>query len=251
MIKNKQMNSDKVLVRLCKKVILILLVIGIPFIYFIVTFQIEEVEVVGTNRYTTEQMKEIIFKTKPDNYSLYLYLKYRFLEQPKLPFVEKIDIDMVNSHSVKIYVYEKMVAGCIEFMGDYLYFDKDGIVVESTSEKFGNVPVIKGLQYKQIVLNEKLSVEKEEVFDVIINLMQLIHKYELAVDSISFNHNYEVTFQCGEVTVLLGKKSSYDEPLAELRNILKEAEGMKITLNMKDYEYGVDSIIAKEKKSTE
>lgn len=251
MIINRQMNSENVLVRLSKKIIIILLIIGIPVLYFIVTFQIKEVEVVGANRYTAEQVKEIVFKTKPDNYSLYLYLKYRFLEQPKLPFVEKIDIDMVNSHSVKIYVYEKMVAGCVEFMGEYLYFDKDGIVVESTSKKIGNVPVIKGLQYKQIVLNEKLNVEKDEIFDVIINLMQLIHKYELKVDSISFNNNFEVTFNCGDVTVLLGKQSTYDESVAELKNILKEAHGMKITLNMTEYQYGVDSVIAKEKKSTE
>lgn len=251
MIKNRQMNSDNVLVRVSKKIIITLLLIGIPTVYFMITFRIKEVEVVGVNRYTEEQVKNIIFKTKPDNYSLYLYLKYRFLEQPKLPFVEKIDIDMVDSHSVKIYVYEKMVAGCVEFMGEYLYFDKDGIVVESTSEKLGKVPIIKGLQFKQIVLNEKLNVQKDELFDVIINLMQLINKYELEVDSISFNSKYEVTFNCGDITVLLGKRNTYDEAIAELNNILVKAEGMKLTLNMKDYERGKDSIIAKEKKSTE
>lgn len=251
MIRNRQMNSDNALVRLGKKTLIILLIIGIPAIYFMITFHIKDVEVVGANRYTTEQIQEIVFKKKPDNYSLYLYLKYRFIEQPKLPFVEKIDIDMVDSNSIKIYVYEKMVAGCVEFMGEYLYFDKDGIVVESTSEKVDNIPVIKGLQYKQIVLNEKLIVQKDEIFNVIINLMQLINKYELKVDTISFNNSYEITFDCGEVTILLGKKDTYDEPLAELKNILMEAQGLKVTLDMSDYIRGMDKFIAKKKKTTE
>jgi cell division protein FtsQ len=169
----------------------------------------------------------------------------------KLPFVEKIDVNMTDTHTITVYVYEKMVAGCVEFMSEYLYFDKDGIIVESSSRRLEDIPVIKGLKFEKIMLSEKLKVQKDELFDVIINLTQLIRKYELAVDQISFNSDFEVTLDCGDIRVLLGKKSTYDEALSELKNILAEAKGMEITLDMRNYVKGTQNIIGKQKNPTE
>lgn len=282
MIRNRQSGSNNVLRRLCIKTLIFLFVVGIPFLLLLAVFHIKDVEVVGAERYTQDQIKDFVFQSEPDSNSLYLYLKYRYFDKPTLPFVEKIDVEMINSHSVKIYVYEKMVAGCVEFMGEYLYFDKDGMVVESSSQKREKVPVIKGLKFKEIVLNEKLNVPKaarvqkdepeaqkeeeedgsedkskgqsddlelqnKELFDTIINLTQLIDKYGLDIDTITFASNYEVTLDTAGITVWLGKKNTYDEALAKLKNILKEVEGMEVTIDMSKE---TDRIIAKQKKST-
>jgi cell division protein FtsQ len=76
-------------------------------------------------------------------------------------------------------------------------------------------------------------------------LTQLINKYELDVDVISFGSNYEVTLDCGDNKVLLGEKSTYDESLAELKNILAEAKGMKLVIDMKNFVKGTESVTAK------
>ena len=47
-----------------------------------------------------------------------------------------------------ITVYEKAVIGYIRYMGCNMYFDKDGIVVESSTETFEKVPEIIGLKFK-------------------------------------------------------------------------------------------------------
>jgi cell division protein FtsQ len=257
-------------------------------------------EVVGAQRYTPEQITAHVMQTKQDSNALYLYLKYHYFTNVRMPFVEKIDVEMVDSHTVTIFVYEKMVAGCVEFMGEYLYFDKDGIIVESSSKRLEDIPVIKGLQFNKIVLNQKLELQKNalqksevltdvaktddektddeadeaqkdegqkdevqmnevqmnevqmnELFDTIINLTQLVKKYDLGVKTISFNNKYEVTVDCGDIKVLLGKKSTYDEVLSELKNILTETEGMQLTIDMRNYVKGTDYIIAKPKKPTD
>ncbi len=243
--------SDNVLVRICKRMLLLLLIIGIPVVIFLNTFHITRLDVVGAKRYTPQQISGQLMKTPPDHNSLYLFLKYRYVTKVRLPFVEKVDVVMNGTHSVTAYVYEKMVAGCIEFMGQYMYFDKDGIIVESSSELLPEVPIIKGLKYNRILLSEKLEVQKEELFDIIINLTQLIEKYEVNVDVVSFSGDYEVSLECGNVTVLLGKKSTYDEALSDLHNILAEAGDRKITIHMENYSKGIEKIIGKEKKSTE
>ena len=247
MANNQRKNSNNTLIRFFFKVLLFLIIIGIPILFFINIFSVKNIVVVGANQYNEEQIKDFVFKEKIDRNSAYLYYKYQFLEQPKLPFVEKIEVKMNDSHSVTIFVYEKMVAGCVEFMGEYLYFDKDGIVVESTAEKLPGIPLIKGLRYTQIVLSKKLIVQKEGLFDIIMNLTQLIELYELEIDSIRFQNDYEVTMESGNNTILLGKKNTYDEPLAELKNILKESKGKSLTIDMRNYDRDKDYIIAKPK----
>jgi cell division protein FtsQ len=241
-------NSNKVLVRIFRKLLLLILVLGIPAVLFISTFYIKKLEVVGTQRYTQEQITSELIQTKLDTNSLYLYLKHRYFTNVRLPFVEKIDVAIKDTHTVTVYVYEKMVAGCVEFMGEYMYFDKDGIIVESSTTRLEDIPVVKGLKFNKIILSEKMEVQKDELFDVILNLTQLIGKYELDVDTITFNSSYEVSLNCGETKVLLGKKSTYDEALSELKNILAEAEDMEITIDMKNYVKGTQTIVGKRKK---
>jgi cell division protein FtsQ len=251
MSRYRQRNTYSVIGRICRKLFVVLLIIGLPAAWLITTFSIKNVEVVGVRRYTPDQMKEIIIQTKPDTNALYLYLKNRYFYNLQIPFVEKVDIEMVNTHSITIFVYEKMVAGCIEFMGEYLYFDKDGIIVESSSRQIENVPIIKGLKYNKIILSEKLEVQKEELFDVIMNLTQHIEKYDLGVDTISFNNKYEVTIDCGDIKVLLGKKSTYDEVLSELKNMLVGAKDLEITIDLRNFKKGSGGAIAKPKNPTE
>lgn len=243
--------SDHVLVRLCKRMLLLLLIIGIPVVIFISTFHIKKLDVVGAKRYTPQQITGQLMKTPMDHNSLYMFLKYKYVTKVRLPFVEKVDVVMNDTHSVTAYVYEKMIAGCIEFMGAYMYFDKDGIIVESSSERLADVPIIKGLKYDKIILSEKLEVQKEELFDIIINLTQLIEKYEVDVDTVSFSGDYEVTLDCGDITVQLGKKSTYDEALSELHNILAEAGDRKMTIDLRNFGKGTEKIIGKPKKLTE
>ncbi len=251
MSRNRRKKSYSILFRIGRKGAILLLAVGLPVLIFLLTFHINKVEVAGINRYTEEQIKTLVMKTKPDSNALYLYLKYRFFEKPRLPFVEKIEVEMADNHSVTIYVYEKMVAGCVEFMGEYLYFDKDGIVVESSTQRLDRVPVIKGLEFNEIILNEKLSVQKDELFNVIINLTQLIERYGLDIDTVSFGTDYEVTATQEGITVLLGKKDTYDEQFSDLKSILAEAEGMDIIIDMRKYSKDSRKFIAKPKKSTE
>ncbi|MDD3173686.1 MAG: cell division protein FtsQ/DivIB [Herbinix sp.] len=246
---NRLRNSNSVRKRICRKILAVLLIIGIPAVMFLFTFTIKKVEVVGADRYTDKQIKNSVLQTRPDYNSIYLYLKYKFFTTAQIPFVEKIDVELVNNHKVTINVYEKIVAGCVEFMGEYLYFDKDGIIVESSPKKIEDVPIINGLQFSKIILHEKLNVQKNELFDVIINLTKLINKYELIVNTINFDSNYEVTLVCGDINVLLGKKNTYDEPLSDLKNILEKAEGTGVyELDMRDYEKGSGYVPGKIKK---
>ncbi|MBE5967401.1 MAG: cell division protein FtsQ [Lachnospiraceae bacterium] len=245
----KQKRQKSIPKRLFLKAIGILFFLGIPALIFASTFRLQNITVKGVTRYTPEEIQGKIIQTRWDNNSLLLYLKMKYFTEINIPFIEDVDLALVDNHSVNILVYEKKVTGCVEFLGEYLYFDKDGIVVESSAKRLEDIPQIKGLRFNKVILHEKLDVQKSDLFDVILNLTQIIDKYEMDIDTISFNSKYEVTVDCGDIRVQLGKRSTYDEILAELKNILAEVKGKQLTLDMRKFEKDTDSIIAKPKPS--
>lgn len=262
MSKRRRKNSNTVLKRMIIRGVKLLIFLIIPLLIFGYIFRIKDVTVTGATRYSEEEIKEKLMQSKLDSNALLLYLKYKYLSDFTMPFIEKADLELADNHTVTVTVYEKMVIGCVELMGEYLYFDKDGIVVESSSELLPDIPMIKGLKFKKIILNEKLEVQKDELFYIILNLTQLIDKYGLEVQTIRFNSLYEVTVDCGRITALLGKRSAYDEVLSELRDILldpggelnhilDESEGTIYELDMTKYSKGTKTIIATPKKSSD
>lgn len=248
-MREKQKKPKSIRKKLFLKLIGILILFGIPAAVFISTFRLQNVTVKGATRYTPEEIQEKVIQTRWDHNSLLLYLKMKYFTEINIPFIQSIDLELVDNHSVNILVYEKKVTGCVEFLGEYLYFDKDGIVVESSAKRLEDIPQIKGLHFNKVILHEKLEVPKADLFDVILNLTQIIDKYEMDIDTISFNSKYEVTVDCGDIRVQLGKRSTYDEILAELKNILPEVKGKKLVIDMREFSKNTDSIIAKPKSS--
>lgn len=254
--------TDSVPKRILKKCLAIILFLILPVLVFLFSFRLEEVSVMGTTRYTPDEIKERYIKTELDNNTLIFYLKYKYFEEPEIPFIEKADIKIKGRHAAEIRLYEKRITGGVEFMGDYLYFDKDGIVVEASSEHLTDIPLIKGLKFNKVILGEKLEVQKDELFNVILNLTQLIEKYSLDVKTINFSREYEVTVDCGSVVALLGKRNTYDEVLSGLKSILADEngelkglmngqEGTYLELDMTKYGKNTDRVIAKPKIKSE
>jgi len=153
----------------------------------------------------------------------------------------------VDHQSARIYVHEKRVTGCVIIMGRYMFFDKDGIVVESSDTALPGIPVITGLKFDEIVLHRKLKVQKESLFDIILELTRLIEHHEIPVQQISFDSGYRVTLELDGITVQLGKRTSYDEVINALAGILDSIPGRKGILDMQNYSGENGEVILKER----
>jgi cell division protein FtsQ len=197
--------------------------------------RIQTVTVTGNERYTDEQMEDIIF---PDNFSripLICYLKSNFRAHEKIPFVEDYKIVFQSPVAVEIIVYEKSVVGYVSYMSSYMYFDKDGIIVESDNEKLPGVPWITGLDFGQIVLYQPLPVERDDIFQEILNLTQILSIYDLKVDRIQYDSSGDATLYMDDIEVRLGGNESLNGKIAELGDMLPMLEGRKGTLYLDDY----------------
>lgn len=209
----------------------VLLVAGILFFSVNVT----SVAVTGTTRYTDEQMKEMLFKTRMDSNSIYCYIKDRFMKHQPIPFVEDYKLVFQGPTKVEVIVYEKSVVGYVSYMGSYMYFDKDGIIVESTNEKLDDIPLIAGLNFGHIVLHRPLPVENTKIFEEILNLTQVLSVYQLAVDKIQYNSMGEVSLYMGDIEVVLGDSTGINGKVGELADMLPQLQGLAGTLYLDTY----------------
>ena len=227
-------------------IILTLLIIA-AFKYVLDNYTVTHIYVNGNTHYTNEEIIDMVINDKLSNNSLFLSLKYRDKSIENVPFVEKMDVDIISPDTIRINVYEKSIAGFISYLGHYMYFDRDGIVVESSLEPSDNVPQVLGLDFNYVVLYEKLPVENDKVFSEILDITQLLDKYELNADKIFFDKEYNVYLHFGGVEVSLGTSNFIDEKIIQLQYILPNLEGKSGILEMKDFVEDTKNITFEEK----
>ena len=160
-----------------KKGIILGVILGILIILLVLIFsvRIKDVEVSGNKQYTKEQIESLLFDGKWSRNSAFCYYQNRFKEHKSIPFIEEYKINFKSPTKVEVVVFEKSVVGCVSYMSSYMYFDKDGIIVESSSEQLPGVPVITGLEFGHIVLHQPLPVADQDIFGEILNLTQVLN----------------------------------------------------------------------------
>lgn len=214
--------------------LLLILLVGGGF-YIINNYRVATVYVDGSLHYTNEEIMDMVMGGRFGDNSLYLSLKYRDKGIENVPFIEMMDVNIEAKDTIRITVYEKALAGYVRYLGRYVYFDKDGIVVETSEEETAGIPQVTGLAFDHVILHEPLPVDKPELFDEILNITQQLAKYSLVADRIYFDSSYQVTLYFGNAKVALGENVDIDEKIMKLQHILPNLLGKSGTLDMREY----------------
>ena len=218
-------------------VVIILALCGGACIYIRNKYTIKTVYVQGNVHYTEEEIKTLVMNGTFGDNSLYLALKYRDTGVKGIPFIDVLDVDILAPDTIKIMVYEKTLTGYLKYLDSYLYFDKDGEVVESSAVRTLGVPQITGLDFDYVVVGEKIPVENPEIFDGILNVTMLLKKYSLAADKIHFSKSGGVTVYFGDVKVSLGNEpAKLEDKLVLVPGFLETLGGKAGTLGMETYD---------------
>lgn len=228
-------------------IIAIIIFIAIAADYVLKNYTITNIYVDGNTHYTDEEIVSMVMVDKLDHNSLYLSLKYQDKSITDIPFIEKMDVNIVSPDTIRINVYEKAIAGYISYLGRYMYFDRDGIIVESSLETTDGVPEVMGLDFNSVVLYQRLPIDNTDVFEEILDITQLLSKYNLNADKIFFDKDYNVYLYFDDVEVTIGTNSHIDEKIIQLQYILPKLEGKSGILDMEDYDGTSKNIIFQEK----
>lgn len=198
-------------------------------------YHVETVYVEGNLHYTSEEIIEMVTSEYLGDNSLYLSLKYKTRGIEGIPFIQSMDVKVMDPNTIKIVVYEKAIAGYVEYLDGFMYFDNEGIVVEASEARTIGIPEITGIGFDHVVLYEPLPVENQDIFRDILNMTQMLSKYEIVADQIYFDSSYEMTLYFGDVRAKLGSDDNMEEKIARLKQILPSAEGKKGVFRMENY----------------
>ena len=197
-------------------------------------FRVQNVSVEGNVHYTSEEIEAMVLTDRLSYNSLYLSLKYRNKEIRDIPFIETMSVRVDSPDSITIRVYEKSVAGYVEYMGRYMYFDRDGIVVESSETRTEGIPQVMGIRFDHVVLYEALPVKNTDIFQEILSITQMLSKHQITTDKIYFNESNEITLYFDNIRAKLGK-DDLEEKVMRLEQILPNLSGESGVLDLQNY----------------
>ena len=255
MIKEERRRKKRRKIGLYILLILILLIAAGVFIVMNV-FTVENVVVEGNALYSSTQIENMVLNDEYSWNSLYVDLKYRFVDIGEVPFVDTMEVSLDNPHTVHIKVYEKGMLGYlyINSIGQNAYFDKDGFVVETSTEVIDGVPKITGISCEEVVLYEKLQLENSDILRDLLNLTQTLKKYNLLPDEIQYDSNMEPVLYYGTIQVKIGSEDNLSQKVVRLSIILPQLDGLSGTLHLETWTPETTDIIwdrAEEQSETE
>lgn len=105
-------------------------VVVLALLIFFLLFKVDQVEIVGSTKYTDKEVKEYALSSPLTSNTLLAVLFKGHTEAENIPFVESFDLERLDRHTLRVHVNEKKIVGYVIQGTNKLYFDKDGRVVE-------------------------------------------------------------------------------------------------------------------------
>lgn len=215
------------------------MVLFLLILIVLINLRITDIKVLGNRTYTDEEVIEMIMPSKWDRNPVYAFVKNRFTEHKSFNFVSSYNVNITGFNSCEIIIYEKNPVGYIEYMSGFMYFDKDGIIIESDSSKRNDIPEITGLKFGHIVLGRELVVDNSNLYEEILNITQQLQVYQIECQRISFDSMRNVTLFVdeGDIKVKLGSDDYLSSKLSLLNDVIEKMRmnGMKGTADLSSY----------------
>ena len=197
-------------------------IISIPLLLIVIllNIRIKTVVVSGNAWYTGEEIENFIFKDDMSRNTAVCLMNIINKKKVEIPFVQDYSVTITGPFKAEIIVYEKSIVAYVLYMNSRMYFDKDGVVVESSDKVLEEVPLVTGLKFGSVSLYKALPVEDKKVFTEILNLT------------------------LGEIEVVLGNSENIDGKVAELKDMLPKITGLEGTLYLDTYSVTRDKTTA-------
>ncbi len=243
MIKEKRRKARK-RKKIAITLLIILLLLAAAALIVIKVFRVEKVEVEGNELYDAKVIEKAVLNDKYSWNSLYVFLKYRFVDTKKVPFVDTMEIILKDPQTLHIKVYEKGIMGYlyISSIDENAYFDKDGLVVETSSKVIDGTPQIIGIDCDKVVLYEKLPIGNAKLREIL-TLTQALKRNSLIPDSITYGVANEPLLAYGKIKVEMGSLELLTQKVERLAKIKPSLEGMDGTLHLENWTEETTNIV--------
>ena len=198
--------------------IAVLLLAGV--IFFFTYYQVDEVQVMGSSHYSEKQIKKMVLRGPMASNSVLAPLIYTKKNTKDVPFVEGYTVTRLNRHTICVSVKEKDIVGCIPYLDSYIYFDRNGTFIESSTERNEKIPFFDGIKVKHVIYNEELPIKDKMVMNTAVALSTIFQKNDKIPDHIEFSDGGQISLLYDDITVKLGKDEYLEDKMTRVLAIL-------------------------------
>lgn len=197
-------------------------------------FRLRDVEIVGNYYYSRDDIKQMILKGPLGHNTLFLKYEYMGPQRELLPLIEEIDIELENPYKIIIKVYEKDMIGYVQKDGEFLYIDKDGILVEKTMVPIQNMMSMEGVEVNDALLYKKVKTTQPNQIQYARQINEMLKNHKIKPDKLIFDVQ-KMTLMYQDTRIELGNSDYLQEKLTVLVSIFDKIEGQAGTLHMEEY----------------
>ena len=207
-------------------------ILAAGLIFFFAYFKVDEVEVMGSSHYSEKEVRKMVLRGPLASNSVLAPLLYTKRETEDIPFVKGYVVSQVNRNTICISVKEEKPVGCIPYLDSYIYFDRNGIFIESSKKRDETIPYFDGISVKHVIKDEELPIKGKTVLNTAVALATIFQKNETIPDHIEFDENYQISLLYGDITVMLGKDEFLEDKMTRAVAILPLIAGRKGILHL-------------------
>ena len=230
----------KITLRGCLLSLLALAAIALSVILMV--FNLKKTVIYGNTKYSQEQIESFITRGRLGDNTFVMALKYHHRTVTDIPFIDQIDIDLVNASTVRVNIKEKEIAASIFHNGRNVYISRDGMIQTVSGRTAENTTMITGVTLTNPVMGEQIQAENQKGMSLALELLSALDKYGIHADSIDIDEKNSLTASFGNVKVRAGK-GGYDQKMFKLHQIVPYLEGRSGIISMTGYNYNGENIV--------
>ena len=201
---------------------------------FFVGFRVTKVQIEGNQYYTDEEIKKMVLDAPNAGNSILVMMTKTEEKTKDAQMIDHVTIKRKNRNTIVVNVKEKQMVGCLEFQGQYVNFDRQGVIQIITEEQMEGVPLIDGLSVKSVKVGQKLKGINTKKLNTILSVGKMLEKSEQKPDRLVFNDMNQLVLYYRDVEVRLGSDENMDEKMNRLSGILSQLEGMEGILHLEN-----------------
>lgn len=229
----RKMRRKKIYIKLLVFWLTLIALVGGGYLFYR-AHMVKNVTVTGNVHYTSEEIQDMVMTDELSHNSLYLSFAYKNKTIKDVPFIASMSVEVVAPDSIKIDVKEKNLAGYLKYVGQNVYFDDEGTVMEISGTYTAGIPEVTGIAVDEVVLNQKLPVEDPEIFELILEVTKSLEKYDIHAERIALSTSKEITLYAGNIEALLGSRDYLDEKMNRLHNLSEALSDKSGVLDLRD-----------------
>lgn len=214
-----------------KKILILLLIIVAISIFALITpiFNITQITVEGNQKVETESIISLSGLNIGEN--IFRNLKSKVIENIKEnPYIEEVTMKRILPGNVELTVKERTVEYQIKLIDGYIYIDKQGYILENSSQK-ANVPILEGITTSQeeLLNSKRLNIDDLNKLNTVLKIIDEAKNINILDNITSINiedvNNYILYLEKEEKYVYLGDASNLNNKMLYVQIMLKEEKG--------------------------